>query len=63
MELKILILKAGLTQDKLAKKLGTYQQKVASWINGSQPDYIYLPKLSEILGVTIEDVVNAVIEG
>lgn len=61
MGFKILILKAGLTQDKLAKKLGTYQQKVASWVNGSQPDYIYLPKLAELFGVKIEDVVMAFI--
>ena len=56
---KILILKADFTQEELAKKLGTSQQNVSRWAQGCQPDYYYLPQMSEALGVNIETIVRA----
>ena len=62
MGLKILMIKAGLTQKTLAEKIGTYQQKVSYWLNGGQPDYYYIPKIAEATGATIADVVYAIID-
>lgn len=48
--------KANLTQDALAEKLCISFQAVSKWENMmSSPDITLLPKLSEIFGVTIDD--------
>ena len=59
MELKDLLRKAAMSQSRLARKIGTSQQKVSRWINGSQPEYYYLPLLAEALEVSVEAVVRS----
>jgi len=59
MEFKVLLIRAGLTQGKLAKKIGTSQQMVSRWVQGRQPEYYYLPLLASALGVDIEAVVKS----
>ncbi len=45
----------GLTQDKLAEKLGVTAQAVSKWENDqSCPDITMLPKLAEIFGITTD---------
>ena len=56
---KVLLVQAGLTQGKLARKIGTSQQKVSRWARGSQPEYYYLPLLVTALGVDMETVVRS----
>ena len=56
MKIKTLRLKAGLTQEQLAEKLGIGPQSVSKWENAvAMPDISTLPLLSEIFGVTIDD--------
>ncbi|MBR6580642.1 MAG: helix-turn-helix transcriptional regulator [Ruminococcus sp.] len=44
----------GMTQGQLAAKLNVTPQAVSKWENGSLPDSEFLPKLSVILGVSID---------
>ncbi len=45
----------SLTQEQLAEKMGISYQAVSKWENGvACPDIMFLPKLSEIFGVTID---------
>lgn len=44
----------GMTQGQLAAKLNVTPQAVSKWENGSLPDSEFLPKLSAILGVSID---------
>ncbi len=44
----------GMTQGQLAAKLNVTPQAVSKWENGSLPDSEFLPKLSGILGVSID---------
>ncbi len=46
--------KAGLTQSQLAAKLSVTPQAVSKWEKGSYPDSELLPKLSKILGVSLD---------
>lgn len=47
--------KLGMTQDKLAEKLGVTAQAVSKWENDqSCPDVTMLPKLAEIFGTTTD---------
>lgn len=46
--------KCGLTQSQLAVKLHVTPQAVSKWENGSFPDCEFIPKLAEILGVSID---------
>ncbi len=49
-------LKAGLTQEQLAEKLGIGPQSVSKWENAvAMPDISALPILAEIFGVSIDD--------
>lgn len=50
----------GFTQDQLARKLGTKQATVATWeIGYSFPRPSMLPKLAEVLGIRIDELVKA----
>ena len=51
--------KAGLTQNELAEKLGISFQAVSKWENGDTlPDTGLLLPLSDILGVTVDTLLN-----
>ena len=53
----------GLTQEKLAGKLGVSKSAIAKWeTDGGLPDRDNLRKLSEILNVPVDDL-HTVIEG
>lgn len=48
--------KAGLTQEQLAERLGIGAQSVSKWENAvAMPDITTLPLLSEIFGISIDD--------
>ena len=44
----------GMTQGQLAAKLNVTPQAVSKWENGSLPDSELLPKISGILGVSLD---------
>lgn len=49
-------LKNGLTQEDLAKKLFVSRKAVSKWETGrGLPDFTILPRLAEVLGVTIDE--------
>ena len=49
----------GLTQEQLAKMLGITQGAIAQWENGlTHPSFEMLPKLAEILGMTVDELIN-----
>lgn len=49
----------GLTQDDFAKKLDVTPQAISKWENSlSCPDILLLPKISEILGISIEELLT-----
>ncbi len=55
--------KAGLTQEKLAEKLGIGPQSVSKWENSvAMPDITTLPLLAEIFGVSIDDLFDLTAE-
>ncbi len=55
-KIKQLRIKRGLTQDELASRLGVTPQAVSKWENGvTAPDISLLPEISEIFGVTIDE--------
>ena len=50
----------GMTQKELAEKLNITDKAVSKWErNVACPDTALIPKLSEILGVSIEELMNA----
>ena len=52
--------KLNLTQDQLAEKLGVTAQAVSKWENDqSCPDIAMLPKLAEIFGISIDELLGA----
>ena len=52
-------LKKNITQDELARMLGVTQQAVMKWENGSsQPRAALLPKLADILGCTVDELLR-----
>ena len=58
-KIKMLRLKAGLTQEKLADELNVSFQTVSKWENNvCAPDISMLPKLSVFFGVTIDELFN-----
>ena len=62
-KIKALRLRAGLTQEQLAEKLGIGPQSVSKWENAvSLPDISALPCLAEIFGVTIDDLFDLTTE-
>ena len=55
-KIKALRFKVGLTQEQLAEKIGVGPQAVSKWETSiSMPDITALPLLTEIFGVTIDD--------
>ena len=51
--------KNDLTQDAFAEKLGVTYQSVSRWENGTTyPDLELLPSISEVLGVTVDDLLG-----
>ena len=56
MKIKKLRIKHNLTQEALADKLNISPQSISKWENGfAMPDISLLPELSEIFGVTIDE--------
>ena len=57
--MKELLKKIGLTQAGLAHKIGKSQRLVSAWCNGQcQPQLEILPKLAEILDVSVEEIIQ-----
>ena len=49
----------GMTQEDLATQLGVSSQAVSKWENdASCPDIVLLPKLCEVLGITIDELLT-----
>jgi Helix-turn-helix. len=49
----------GITQEDLAERLGVTPQAVSKWENDiSYPDITLLPRLAEILGVTVDELLS-----
>ncbi|MCG0276027.1 MAG: helix-turn-helix domain-containing protein [Thermosediminibacteraceae bacterium] len=49
----------GLTQEELSEKLGVSPQAVSKWENDlSYPDVMLLPKIAQILGVTVDELLS-----
>ena len=62
-KIRQLRLKAGLTQEQLAEKLGIGAQSVSKWENQvAMPDITALPLLAEIFGVQIDDLFDLTTE-
>ena len=62
-KIKQLRLKARLTQEQLADKLGIGAQSVSKWENAvAMPDISTLPLLAEIFGVSIDDLFDLTVE-
>lgn len=61
--IKQLRIKSNLTQESLAEQLNVSMQSVSKWENDvSMPDITLLPKLSEILGVSIDELFDLSVE-
>ncbi|MBO4534714.1 MAG: DUF3808 domain-containing protein [Clostridia bacterium] len=55
--------KMGLTQEQLAERLTISPQSVSKWENGlTMPDVMLLPALSEVLGVSIDELFDLTVE-
>lgn len=53
-------IKKGLSQEQLARLMGTTQAAVAMWETGARmPRASKLPKLAEVLGCTVADLYTA----
>ena len=62
-KIRQLRLRAGLTQEQLAGKLGIGAQAVSKWENAAaMPDITLLPVLAETFGVTIDDLFDLTAE-
>jgi transcriptional regulator with XRE-family HTH domain len=49
----------GITQEEIAEKLGVSPQAVSKWENDiSCPDILLLPKIAEMLGVTVDELLS-----
>lgn len=55
--LNLIIENKGIKKIYIAKQLGVTSQTISNWLSGySMPNLVMAKKLSEILGVTIEDI-------
>ena len=50
--------KKGLSVSALAKKLGVSEAEVWRWESGALPDSEYLLRLSEVLDIPVEDILQ-----
>lgn len=49
----------GYTQEEMAEKLGVTPQAVSKWENDiSYPDILLLPKIAEMLGITVDELLS-----
>ena len=49
----------GMTQEQLAKLLGVTQGAVSQWENGlTHPAFNMLPRLADVLGVTVDKLIG-----
>jgi len=60
MTLEQLRLRAGLTQDQLAEKVGVNRVTISNWENGQGPRVSLMKPLADALGVTIAEVYDAI---
>lgn len=56
--LRVALKAKGLTMSDLAEKIGVSQQTVSRWAMGHAPTADYLILLSEILGMSIDDLLR-----
>lgn len=62
-KIKQLRFKASFTQEQLAEKLNVSPQAVSKWENGiTMPDITLLPLLSEVFGVSIDDMFDLTVD-
>ncbi|MCR5695254.1 MAG: helix-turn-helix domain-containing protein [Clostridia bacterium] len=62
-KIRQLRLKVGLTQEQLAERLGLAPQSVSKWENqAAMPDIITLPMISEVFGISIDDLFDLTVE-
>lgn len=62
-KIKQLRIKCGYTQEELASKIGVSSQAISKWENQiTAPDIALLPVLSEVFGVTIDELFDLSIE-
>lgn len=62
-KIKQLRFKASFTQEQLAEKLNVSPQAVSKWENGiTMPDIALLPLLSEVFGVSIDDMFDLTVD-
>lgn len=62
-KIKQLRLKAGLTQEQLASKIGVSAQSISKWeTESTMPDITLLPLLSSEFGVTIDELFDITVE-
>ena len=55
--LNLIIKNKGIKKVYIAKQLGVTNQTISNWLSGySMPNLIMAKRLSEMLGVTIEDI-------
>lgn len=52
--IKELRTKKGITQEELGRKIGITAQGVSKWERGTSPDAELLPKIAELLGVSVD---------
>ena len=63
LKIKDLRVKHGLTQEELANKLGVSFQTISKWENlVTMPDVALLPEISEVFGVTIDELFDLSVE-
>ena len=63
LRIKQLRMKAKLTQEELASRLGVTSQAISKWENQvTMPDVSLLPEISEVFGVTIDELFDLSIE-
>ena len=62
-KIKSLRVKAGMTQEQLANRIGVSAQSISKWENGiSMPDISLLPFISETFGVSIDDLFDLTVD-